>query len=165
MRGEWSEVLPPHELPEQSEGEGSIPFVQILTRNADQRELGLLLSQLHGVVTVLQLERTNKGSGSARICGCLKSLKYLMSCCLQLDTGQIRWILSQICVMCHYNMHSMCRNDKRLAGREVAKKRKIFLNENIFHKQSLAAVNEYRNISRIHSGIRRQRGFGARCQI
>lgn len=28
-------------------------------------------------------------------------------------------------------------------------------NENIFHKQSLAAVNECRNISRIHSGIRR----------
>lgn len=68
---------------------------------------------------------------------------------------QIRWILSQICVMCHYNMHSMCRNDKRLAGREVAKKRNNFLNENIFHKQSLAAVNEYRSISRIHSGIRR----------
>lgn len=53
-------VSPPHELPEQREGEGSVPFVQVLTRDADQREFGLLLSQLHCVVTVFQLEQTEQ---------------------------------------------------------------------------------------------------------
>lgn len=48
-------ALPPHELPEQREGEGSIPCVQVLTCDADQREFGLLLSQLDRVVAVLQL--------------------------------------------------------------------------------------------------------------
>ena len=48
-------LLPPHELPQQSEGEGSIPCVQVLTCDAHQRELGLVLPQLHRVVTVLQL--------------------------------------------------------------------------------------------------------------
>lgn len=54
--GDGEAVLPPHELPEQSEGEGSIPGIQILTRNPDQGELGLLFAQLHCVVAVLQLE-------------------------------------------------------------------------------------------------------------
>lgn len=49
-------VLPPHELPEEGKGQGSIAFIQVLSGYSHQREFGLFLSQLNGVVTVLQLQ-------------------------------------------------------------------------------------------------------------
>ena len=52
------EALPSHELPEEGQGEFPIPRVEVLPSDAHQGELGLLLAQLHRVVTVLELEDT-----------------------------------------------------------------------------------------------------------
>lgn len=57
MKVELCCVLPPHELPEESEGQGSIAFIQVLSGYSHQREFGFFLSQLNSVVTVLQLQR------------------------------------------------------------------------------------------------------------
>lgn len=76
-------LLPPHELPEQSEGEGSIPGVQVLTGDAHQRELGLLLSQLHGVVTVLQLQhRHRRYSWTQTFCFLIQTTHQLSRMCV-----------------------------------------------------------------------------------
>lgn len=55
-------LSPPHELPEQSEGQGPVPGVQVLPGDAHQGELGLVLPQLHGVVTVLQLQQSPRNT-------------------------------------------------------------------------------------------------------
>lgn len=52
--------LPPHQLPEQSQGVHWTSFIQIFSSYADEREAGDIPAQVHGVITVLQLECVGK---------------------------------------------------------------------------------------------------------
>lgn len=47
---------PSHQLPEESQGERSIPCIQVLPSDPHQGELGLGFAQFNGVVAVLQLQ-------------------------------------------------------------------------------------------------------------
>ncbi|TNN78298.1 hypothetical protein EYF80_011538 [Liparis tanakae] len=52
--------LPPHQLPDQRQGVQPAALVQVLSPDADQREVSHVPAQLHRVVAVLQLRRKRK---------------------------------------------------------------------------------------------------------
>lgn len=58
----FPEHLPPHELPDQSQGVCAIPLVQVYSSDSNQRKIGFVPAQLYSVVTVLQLEHINENS-------------------------------------------------------------------------------------------------------
>lgn len=56
----WIVCVPPHQLPDQCQGVHAIALVQVFSTNADQREVSYVSAQLHGIVTVLELEYVKK---------------------------------------------------------------------------------------------------------
>lgn len=52
--------LPSHQLPDQCQGVQATPLVQVFSPDSNQREVSLIPAQLHGIITVLQLEYMKK---------------------------------------------------------------------------------------------------------